>query len=99
MLTERQIEKKLYDQPGMFRHHMSRKNYLNAALCVDRAQMVARFVGLEEQKKAELFGDRQADEPKEGLINEERYLKACEWCIFHGYEKTRRTYQQVQKLR
>ena len=99
MLTERQIEKKLYDQPGMFRHHMSRKNYLNAALCVDWAKKVAMFVELEEQKKAELFGDKQPDVPVEGLINEERYLKACEWCIIHGYAITRRTYQQVQRMR
>lgn len=99
MLSEKQIEKKLFDQAQMFTHHLKRKNYLNAALCVDWAQKVALFVELDEKKKTELFGDRQADEPKEGLINEERYLKACEWCILNGYEKTRRTYQQVQKMR
>lgn len=100
MLTEEQIEKKLYDQSAMFMHHMKRKEYLEAALCVDWAVMVARFVELDEHKKAELFGDLQADEPVEGLINEELYLKACEWCIFKGgYAVTRHTYQNVQKLR
>lgn len=100
MLTEAGIEKKLYEQPGMFMHHTKRKNYLAAALCVDWAQMVAAFVGLEEKKKAEIFGDRQPDEPVEGMINEEWYLKACEWCIFKGgYDRTRRTYQNVQKMR
>ena len=99
MLTESGIEKKLYDTPQMFTHHLRRKDYLNAALCVDWAQRVAMFVGLDESKKAELFGDRQPDEPVEGLIKEGRYLKACEWCIIHGYATTRRTYQQVQKMR
>lgn len=76
MLTEKQIEKKLFEQPDMFIHHLRRKDYLNAALCVDWAQRVAMFVKLDEQKKAELFGDKQPDVPVEGLINEERYLKA-----------------------
>ena len=100
MLTEAQIEKKLFEQAEMFMHHMKRKEYVDAALCVDWAAMVSRFVELDEQKKAELFGNRQADETVDGLINEELYLKACEWCIFKGgYAVTRHTYQNVQKLR
>lgn len=100
MLTEKEIEKKLYDQPDMFRHHLSRKDNLNAALCVDWMRQVALFVELDEERRAELFGDRQPDVPVEGLINEEWYLKACEWCIFKGgYAATRRTYQNVQKMR
>lgn len=100
MLTEAQIESKLYDQAGMFVHHMKRKAYLQAALCVDYAQMVALFVELDEHKKAEIFGDRQPDEPIAGLINEEIYLKACEWCILKGgYAHSRHTYQNVQKMR
>lgn len=100
MLTEYGIEKKLYEQAAMFMHHFKRKDYLAAALCVDWAQKVAMFVELDEQKKAEIFGDRQPDEPVEGMINEEWYLKACEWCIFKGgYANTRHTYQNVQKMR
>lgn len=100
MLNEAQIEKKLYEQADMFRHHMRRKEYLPAALCVDCARMVALFIGLETGKTAELFGDRQKEPLVEGVINEEWYMKACEWCIFRGgYAVTRHTYQNVQKMR
>lgn len=100
MLTEKQIENKLLEQADMFKHHLARKDNLNAALCVDWARLVALFVELDEKRRAELFGDRQPDVPVEGLINEGRYLKACEWCIFRGgYAITRRTYQNVQKMK
>lgn len=99
MLNEKEIVNKLYEQADLFRHHMRRKDYLSAALCVDWAGMVALFVELDDDRKAELFGDRQPEEPVKGLIDEEQYLKACEWCIFHGYEISRHTYQNVQKMR
>lgn len=100
MLSEKQIEDKLYEQAGLFKHYFARKEYLRAALCVDWTRMVALFVELEEGKRVELFGDRQPDEPIEGLINEERYLKACEWCICKGgYAYTRHTLENVQSLR
>lgn len=100
MLNEAQIEKKLYEQADMFMYYMRRKDYLEAALCADRAKTVAVFIGLESDKMAELFGDRQPEQPVEGIINEEWYMKACEWCIFRGdYAVTRHTYQNVQKMR
>ena len=100
MLNEKQIEKKLFEQAEMFRHHMRRKDYLSAALCVDWAAKVALFVELDEKSKTELFGSREdPDNPVEGLIRESDYLKACEWCIFRGgYDHSRNTYQNVQKL-
>lgn len=100
MLNERQIEKKLFEQAEMFRHHMRRKDYLSAALCVDWAADVALFIGLDEDSKTELFGSREdPDNPIEGLIREEEYMKACHWCIFKGgYEHSRHTYQNIRKL-
>lgn len=99
MLSEKEIEKKLYLQADLFRHHMDRKDYLAAALCVDTAAAVAWFTGLDEDKKKELFGDREPDEPVAGLIPEERYLKACEWCIFKGrYARHRMSWCNIQKL-
>lgn len=84
MLNEKGIVDKLYIQPEIFKHHMARKEYLNAALCVDKALAVAGFIGLEEDKRIELFGDRQRSEPVTGLIDEKQYLKACDWCTFYG---------------
>lgn len=99
MLTELQIEKKLYEQTDIFKHHMRRKEYLEAALCVDRAAMTASFVELDEPKVKELFGDREPDEPVDGLISEQAYIKACDWCTFEGGYATRRlTYQNVRKI-
>lgn len=98
MLSEKEIRDKLYDQPAMFRHHMSRKNYLNAALCADWAQMTAHFIGLDEKSRTELFGDRQPDEPIEGLLKEDEHIKASWWCVLHGYEKSIHTYQEIQRM-
>lgn len=100
MLSITEIEKKLYDQADMFRHYIRREEYLEAALCADNAKLVALFIGLEDDKMRELFGDRQPEQPVEGLFHEEWYLKACEWCIFRGgYAVTRHTYQNVNKNR
>lgn len=100
MLNEKQIEKKLYDQVDMFMHYIRRKDYLEAALCVDDAKRIALFIELEEDKMVELFGDRKSEQQIEGLFSEEWYMKACEWCIFKGgYAESRHTYQNVQKMR
>ena len=100
MLDEKSIEKKLRLQVEVFNVYMNGKHYLEAALTADWMSRFAMFVELEEDKKIELFGTRQTDEPIEGLLNEERRLKAEEWCVMKGgYEKTRHTYQNVQRLR
>lgn len=99
MLSEKEIEKKLFEQAEMFNHYFRRREYLMAALCADWAAMVAQFVGLEEAKMIELFGDRQPDEPIIGLIREDKRIKAEDWCIFEGgYAVSRHTYQNVQRL-
>lgn len=99
MLTEGQIEKKLYERVGYFYHYMGRKQYLEAALCVDWMHRIAQFIDLPEEKRIELFGNRDEDNPVEGLIREESALKAEEWCVCKGgYDVTRHTYQNVQRL-
>lgn len=96
MLNDKGIMDKLYLQPEIFKHHMARKEYLDAALCVDRALAVSVFIGLEPEKRAELFGDRQRSEPVTGLIDEKQYLKACDWCTFKGgFSFSRATYANV----
>ena len=66
---------------------------------MDCAAMVALFVEWDDVKKKELFGDREPDEPVQGLINQEEYLKACEWCIFKGgYENHRMTYWEHRQV-
>lgn len=98
MLTEKEIEQKLYEQAEIFRHYYMRKEYLEAELCREWAGMVALFIGWEEEKMTELFGTRQQDEPIDGLIREEYYIKAMDWCVTHGYNISSHTYQNVQKL-
>ena len=99
MLEGKEIVDRLFDLAQMFRHYMRRKEYLEAALCVDWMKTAALFIGLDEDTMAELFGSRQDEErPVKGVVDEDIYLKACEWCICHGYENSRRTYQNVQRL-
>lgn len=82
----------------MFKHFFYRKEYLKAALCHDWAVIVALFIDLEEDKHNELFGTRQPDVPVEGIMKEEYYIKALDWCVFHGYAQSIHTYQNVQTL-
>ena len=89
---------KLNEQAGMFRHYFIRKEYVKAALCREWAGMVSLFVDWDGDRHNELFGTRQPDEPIEGLIKEEYYIKALDWCVFHGYAQTIHTYQNVQTL-
>lgn len=97
MLESREILSRMYDHAAVFKGCMARKDYLRAALCADSASEVALFISLDEKYRKEIFGDRQADEPVPGLIDEEQYLKACEWCIMHGYEKSRSTLENIMK--
>ena len=58
MLNEDRIRKKLYDQAGIFKDHMMRKEYLQAVLCADQASMVVMCLDMGEEVRAELFGVR-----------------------------------------
>ena len=80
-------------------HYISRKEYLQAALCADWAAMIALFCGADEELMVRLFGTRQTDEPIEGLIRADRRMKADEWCIYKGgYAHSKHTYQNVMTL-
>lgn len=97
MLNEAEIIKKLYVQAAIFKHHMRRKEYLQAAITADNAEMVAMVLEVPENVKIELFGTCQTDEPVIGLIREDEFLKASNWCTFNGYPHTRHTYENVMK--
>lgn len=99
MLSEKELEKKLFEQAEWFDHYISRKEYLQAALCADWAAMIALFCGADEELMVRLFGTRQTDEPIEGLIRADRRMKADEWCIYKGgYAHSKHTYQNVMTL-
>ena len=97
MLNEDQIIKKLYDQAGLFKEHMMRKEYLEAVLCADRVSMVILCLDVDESIRKEIFGERDKDHPVIGLIDEQQYIKALDWCIYHGFSQTVHTFENVMK--
>lgn len=98
MLSEKELLDKLYTTPEIFRYHRKRKDYLSAALCADWAYMVADYIGVDAQVITELFGDRQQDEPIEGLISEEQRISASWWCVMHGYPQTLHTLPNIRQI-
>ena len=50
-----------------------------------------------EEVRAELFGVRDKNNPVIGLIDEAQYIKALDWCIFHGFSHTVHTFENVIK--
>lgn len=97
MLDEDQIIKKLYDQARIFKEHMMRKEYLKAVLCADRASMVILRLDADESIRKEIFGERDKNNPAIGLIDEQQYIKALDWCIYHGFHYTVHTFENVMK--
>lgn len=97
MLDEDQIIKKLYDQARIFKEHMMRKEYQKAVLCADRASMVILRLDADERIRKEIFGERDKNNPVTGLIDEQQYIKALDWCIYHGFSKTVHTFGNVMK--
>lgn len=90
MLESRDIEKKLFELPVLFREHMKCKRYFEAKACYDKARTVALFIELEQDKMTELFGERgeRSVYIVEGLFKEEQVIKAYEECI-----KQNKTYE------
>ena len=97
MLDEDQITKKLYDQAGIFKEHMMRKEYLEAVLCADRVSMAILCLDTDESIQKEIFGKRDKNNPVTGLIDEGQYIKALDWCIYHGFHHTVHTFENVMK--
>lgn len=98
MLTDTDLVKKLKLQADIFGHHFRRKEYIQAYMTREIAGTVALFVEAPEELRTELFGDRQPDEPIEGLFNEEKYIKAGFECIRRGFDMQRMTYEDVMAL-
>lgn len=62
MIKDTDLVKKLRLQADVFRHHFSRKEYIEAKMVREIAGTVALFIEAPEDFKIELFGDRQGDE-------------------------------------
>lgn len=80
MLTGQEIEQKIFSLADQFKRHMSRKEYAQAKHCYDTAMTVSLFVGLEAEKKLELFGSRQEEPAMEGIFKEKDVQKAVYEC-------------------
>lgn len=91
MLTTSQIEDKLYRQAELFKKYIWDREYAQAKSCYDTARDVALFVDLAEEKRRELFGDRQQEPPLEGLFPEDLVQKAY-------YEVAVKRHQEQQDL-
>jgi hypothetical protein len=98
MLTDTDLVKKLKLQADIFGHHYSRKEYIQAKMTREIAGTVALFVEAPEDLRIELFGDRQPDEPIEGLFNEEKCIKAGFECIKRGFDMQDMTYEDVMAM-
>ena len=98
MIKDTDLVKKLRLQADVFRHHFNRKEYIEAKMVREIAGMVALFIEVPEDLKMELFGDRQGDEPVEGLFNEEKCIKAGFESIKRGFDMQRMTYEDVMAV-
>lgn len=92
MLTAAEIERKLFGQAECFETCMRAKDYPRAKQTYDIARDVALFVGLEEEKRLQLFGTRQQDPPIEGMFKEDDVQKAY-------YEVAVKRQQEEERVR
>ena len=84
MLSGWEIEQKLHNMAAVFRNHMRAKRYAQAKYLYENARDLAVNVGLEEEKREELFGIRgeRGVILKDGLFPEELVQKAYyETCV------------------
>lgn len=98
MIKDTDLVKKLRLQADVFRHHFNRKEYIEAKMVREIAGTVALFIEAPEDFKIELFGDRQGDEPVEGLFDEEKCIKAGFESIKRGFDMQRMTYEDAMAL-
>lgn len=99
MLESRDIEKKLYDLPVLFKEHMRCRRYPEAKACYDRAVTIALFIELEEDRITELFGERgeRGTCIVKGLFEEDQVQKAYLECIKRNRTNENRQYEPLQK--
>ena len=98
MIQDADLKSKRILQADIFQHHYRKKEYVEAKLTRARAGIVAVFIRLPEKERTELFGDRQGDEPVEGLFDEEKCIKAGFESIKRGFDMQRMTYEDVMAL-
>ena len=98
MIQDADLKRKLILQADIFQHHYRKKEYVEAQLIRERAGIVAVFIRLQEKERTELFGDRQGDEPIEGLFSEEKCIRAGFECIRRGFDMQRMTYEDVMAV-
>jgi len=97
MLEEDQIIKVLYDMAGTFKKLMMEKEYMKAVLCADEVATAIMCLNVDESIRKEIFGERDKNNPVIGLIDEGQYIKALDWCIYHGFSQTVHTFENVMK--
>ncbi|WP_302768991.1 hypothetical protein [Roseburia inulinivorans] len=98
MIQDADLKSKLILQADIFQHHYRKKEYVEAKLTRERAGIVAVFIRLPEKERTELFGDRQGDEPVEGMFDEGKCIKAGFESIKRGFDMQRMTYEDVMAL-
>ncbi|OKZ66533.1 MAG: hypothetical protein BHV88_16050 [Clostridiales bacterium 41_12_two_minus] len=98
MIQDADLKSKLILQADIFQHHYRKKEYVEAKMTRERAGIVAVFIRLPEKERTELFGDRQGDEPVEGLFDEEKCIKAGFESIKRGFDMQRMTHEDVMAL-
>ena len=81
MLSNEEIIKRLYEQPDKFMKAMSRKEYANATFTAYIAECVCLFCDVPRNVRTELFGDRHAEPPIDGLFPEHLVIKANDQMI------------------
>ena len=84
MLTPGEIEDRLFALADSFLGHMYKGQYRLACLDYDKARAAADVVGLDPERMALLFGDRQQDPPMEGAFPERMVLLAQEKYIIQN---------------
>ena len=81
MISIDEALKRLYQFPQKFKDYMKKKEYLQAKFCYYEAIVISQFLEVGEEIETELFGDRQPEEPIEGMFREELVEKAFLECI------------------
>lgn len=85
MLTEKEAMDKLYEYAEQFDLSCQNKKWARAKMLYFRAQTVATFLELSEDRLAELFGNRPYKEDWEplepGLFTEEKVERASWECV------------------
>ena len=98
MIQDADLKRKLIRQVDVFQHLYSKREYIEAKLIRERAGIVAVFIRLPEKDRTELFGDRQGDEPIEGMFSTEKCMRAGFESIKRGFDMQRMTYEDVMAL-